>query len=137
MKLWDRITRRVHQSEKTVAPVASSPPAESNPTDFQDITAQDATLKVSDPRLQVLDVRFEYEYRSHHIPGAILVPLPQLPQRYQELDAGRPTLVVCEHGLRSLNACEFLSARGFKQLFNLVGGMSAYRGEMEGAAVNR
>lgn len=137
MKLWDRLTRRDHPLEKTVASVPLSSPAELDPIAFQDITAQEAALKVSGPGLQVLDVRFEYEYQSHHIPGATLVPLPQLPQRYRELDSRRPTLVVCEHGIRSLNACEFLSAQGFKRLFNLVGGMSAYRGEMEGSSVNR
>ncbi len=61
MKLWDRLTRRGYPLEKIVASVPLASPAEPDLIAFQDITAQDAVLKVSDPGLQVLDVRFEYD----------------------------------------------------------------------------
>ena len=99
---------------------------------FQEITTHEAALRLSDPNLQVLDVRFDYEYQSHHITRAVLIPLPQLPQRYQELELSQPILVVCEHGVRSRRACEFLSDKGFKDLFNMLGGMSSYRGDVDG-----
>jgi rhodanese-related sulfurtransferase len=102
---------------------------------FQDISPSDAVPKVDCGDLQVLDVRFEYEYRDHHIPSAILIPLPQLAVRYQELDPDKPTLVVCEHGMRSLQACSFLGSKQFKKLYNMVGGMAAYPGSQEGAGV--
>ena len=100
---------------------------------FQNITAHEAILRLSDPNLQVLDVPFDYEYQSHHITRAVLIPLPQLPQRYQELELSQPILVVCEHGVRSRRACEFLSDKGFKDLFNVLGGMSSYRGDVDGS----
>ena len=102
---------------------------------FLDISASDAVSKVDSGEVQILDVRFEYEYRDHHIPSAVLIPLPKLAIRYQELDPDKPTLVVCEHGMRSLQACNFLGSKRFKTLYNMVGGMAVYPGLQEGAGV--
>ena len=43
--------------------------------------------------ITILDVRQPSEYEQHHIPGAILIPLPQLTERLSELDAKKPVLV--------------------------------------------
>jgi rhodanese-related sulfurtransferase len=102
---------------------------------FQDISAAEAASKIECGEVVVLDVRFEYEYREHHIPSALLIPLPKLAIRYQELNPMHPTLVVCEHGMRSLQACNFLGSKGFKTLYNMVGGMAVYPGRQEGAGV--
>jgi rhodanese-related sulfurtransferase len=102
---------------------------------FEDLSGAEAAKKVADREVQVLDVRYEYEYHDHRIPDATLIPLPQLQARFHELDPQKPTLVVCEHGLRSLNACNFLGNHGFKRLYNLVGGMSVYPGAQEGNGV--
>jgi rhodanese-related sulfurtransferase len=99
---------------------------------FEDLSGNEAARKVVDGEVLVLDVRYEYEYHDHRIPDATLIPLPQLYARFHELDPQKPTLVVCEHGLRSLNACSFLGNQGFKKLYNLAGGMSAYPGPQEG-----
>jgi rhodanese-related sulfurtransferase len=133
-------------SRKSKTPATQSPAPESSesiaPTQFrkeefafdgfQDLSVTEAARKVDQGEVQVLDVRFEYEYRSHRIPGAKLIPLPQLPEHYEDLDPTKPTLVVCEHGMRSLRACSFLSSKGFRMLYNMVGGMSVYPGQQEG-----
>ena len=102
----------------------------------QDVRASLAAGMVESGKVQVLDVRFEHEYRHHRIPGARLIPLPALSERYQELDSEKPWLVVCEHGMRSFQACSFLNSLGFKELYNLIDGMSAYRGKQDGTGVN-
>ena len=102
---------------------------------FEDLSGTEAAKKVADDEVEVLDVRYEYEFHDHRIPGATLIPLPQLHARFHELNPQKPTLVVCEHGLRSLNACNFLGSQGFKKLYNLVGGMSVYPGPQEGTGV--
>ena len=102
---------------------------------FQDISAADAASKIESGEVVVLDVRFEYEYRDHRIPSALLIPLPKLAIRYQELNPTQPTLVVCEHGIRSLQACNFLGSKRFKTLYNMVGGMAVYPGPQEGAGI--
>ena len=55
--------------------------------------------------------------------------------RHSELDPNKPTLVYCEHGVRSVNASVFLANLGFEQLFNLRGGIVQWQGELEGRNV--
>ncbi|HEY8370920.1 MAG TPA: rhodanese-like domain-containing protein [Thermodesulfobacteriota bacterium] len=95
---------------------------------FEEVSAAEALRRLAGPEPPLLlDVRAEEEFRARHAPGAYLIPLDQLPARVGELDAARPTLVVCEHGMRSLVACQFLVARaGFAHVANVRGGMSAW-----------
>ena len=102
----------------------------------RDVSASEAAEMVESGRVLVLDVRFEHEYRHHRIPGSKLVPLPALSNQYQEMDPEKPWLVVCEHGMRSFQACSFLNSLGFKELYNMVGGMSVYRGKQEGTGIS-
>lgn len=85
----------------------------------------------------LLDVRTEPEHRSHRIPGATLVPLHDLPRRAGELDATRPTLVYCEHGVRSIRACLYLKSLGFEDLINLRGGIVTWTGSLEGDSIDQ
>jgi len=77
----------------------------------------------------LLDVRSPGEYEEEHIPGATLLPLPQLNDQYQELDPEKPTLVYCAIGGRSRVAAQLLSGRGFKEVYNLAGGIKAFQGQ--------
>lgn len=77
----------------------------------------------------LLDVRQEVEYEQDHIPGARLVPLSELPDRFDELDKARPLLVYCASGGRSMAAAGLLQGQGFEDVNNLVGGISAWEGE--------
>lgn len=43
--------------------------------------------------ITILDVRQPSEYQENHIPGAVLIPLPQLSDRLGDLDPEKPTLV--------------------------------------------
>jgi rhodanese-related sulfurtransferase/rubrerythrin len=74
----------------------------------------------------LLDVRQPEEYESEHLPGAKLIPLPELSGRLPELDAEKPTLVYCAIGGRSRVAAQVLAAKGFREVFNLSGGIKAW-----------
>jgi sulfur-carrier protein adenylyltransferase/sulfurtransferase len=76
----------------------------------------------------LLDVRQPWEYEDSHLPGAKLMPLPQLSEEYQGLDPGKPTLVHCAVGGRSRVAAQMLSGWGFKEVYNLAGGIKAFQG---------
>jgi rhodanese-related sulfurtransferase/rubrerythrin len=76
----------------------------------------------------LLDVRQPWEYEEDHIPGAKLVPLGDLKEGTQNLDPERPTLVYCAVGGRSRVAAQLLSGRGFKEVYNISGGIKAFRG---------
>ena len=77
----------------------------------------------------LLDVRQPGEYEEDHIPGAKLVPLGDLKEGTQALDPAKPTLVYCAIGGRSRVAAQLLSGRGFQEVYNLSGGIKAYRGD--------
>ncbi len=77
----------------------------------------------------LLDVRQPGEYEESHLPGAKLMPLPQLPAIYKELDPEKPTLVHCARGNRSRVASQMLSGWGFKEVYNLEGGIMAFQGQ--------
>ena len=76
--------------------------------------------------LFMLDVREPFEYEYGHIPDSVLIPLNQIPERLQELDFDKEIVVICHHGQRSMQAANFLSQVGFKQISNLVGGIDAW-----------
>jgi len=77
----------------------------------------------------ILDVRQPWEYEEAHIPGGQLLPLPELTNLYQTLDPEKPTIVHCAIGGRSRVAAQMLSGFGFKEVYNLAGGIKAYQGQ--------
>jgi hydroxyacylglutathione hydrolase len=78
--------------------------------------------------LQILDVRRPAEYQSGHIPGAISAELAHLEEQAGQLDPERPTAVACAGGYRSSAAASLLQRKGFRDLYNVVGGTSAWTG---------
>jgi adenylyltransferase/sulfurtransferase len=76
--------------------------------------------------LFILDVRNPEEFQICRIPGSTLLPLPELPQRFRELDPGREMVVHCKSGMRSAKAIQFLRQQGFRRLTNLMGGILAW-----------
>ncbi|HHP7236047.1 MAG TPA: rhodanese-like domain-containing protein [Desulfobacterales bacterium] len=79
--------------------------------------------------LTLLDVRQPGEYEDGHLPGARLIPLPELNQRLSDLDPRQPTLIYCAVGGRSRVAAQILSAKGFETVYNLAGGFKAWQGK--------
>jgi sulfur-carrier protein adenylyltransferase/sulfurtransferase len=95
-------------------------------------TTGDITVDELQRRLQqgetpfILDVRNPEEFQICRIPGSHFLPLPQLPQRYDELDKNREMVVHCKSGMRSAKAIAFLKQQGFTKLRNLKGGILAW-----------
>jgi len=76
--------------------------------------------------LQLVDVRNPGEHALGAIPGAVNIPVGQLPARLDELDAERPTVVYCAGGYRSSVAASLLRAKGFSDVSDIVGGYGAW-----------
>jgi adenylyltransferase/sulfurtransferase len=74
----------------------------------------------------ILDVRNPEEVQICRIPGTMVIPLPELPRRYQELDRNQEMVVHCKSGVRSAKAIAFLRQQGFTRLKNLKGGILAW-----------
>ena len=77
---------------------------------------------------QLLDVRQEKEYADLHIPGAIPIPLGDLPDRLGDLDQEMKTIVYCRSGVRSVAACQILRDNNFPSVFNMTGGILQWQG---------
>ncbi len=77
----------------------------------------------------LVDVRQPEEYSRSHIPGAKLIPLPELVQDMEKLPADKEVVFYCHSGGRSMSAAIMAEEAGFKgNIFNLTGGMLAWDG---------
>lgn len=80
----------------------------------------------SDPDATLVDVREPKEHKQAAIPGSVLIPLRELPERVHELEGQTPIYVHCKSGKRSAAAVEILNRRGIDQAINVTGGIDAW-----------
>ena len=76
--------------------------------------------------ITILDVREVEEFQSGHIEGALNAPLSTLDKGYEQLDASKRYYVICQGGMRSERACQFLETKGF-DVVNVEGGMNRWK----------
>ena len=79
----------------------------------------------------IVDVREPFEYEIARIEGSKLIPLGELPDRLDELDRDRYTVVHCHSGMRSAQAVQLLRREGFANVFNLTGGIAQWSEEID------
>lgn len=73
----------------------------------------------------VLDVRNPDEYVTAHVPGAVLIPLPELASRQDEIPEADPLYVICAVGGRSLTAAKALVDAGYRAV-SVAGGTNGW-----------
>jgi rhodanese-related sulfurtransferase len=98
---------------------------------IQNISVQEAQDMILKDEITILDVRTPEEYDSGHIPNSELIPLHELEGRTEDLDKNATYLIVCRSGNRSQQASDLLSKKGFEKIYNMVGGMNEWTGEVE------
>lgn len=75
----------------------------------------------------LLDVREPWEFERAWIDGAKLMPMGDVPSRaHQELDPEEPIVVICHHGVRSMNVTVWLRQQGFEKVQSMRGGIDAW-----------
>ena len=81
--------------------------------------------KMIDKDAILLDVRSPQEYKEGHLEGSYLIPEYELKAKAQEilLDKERPIIVYCSSGNRSKKAQKLLEKMGYKNVYNLYGGL--------------
>jgi sulfur-carrier protein adenylyltransferase/sulfurtransferase len=94
---------------------------------FGRLAPDEAKRRLDAGELHLVDVREQWEYTRDHIPNAQLTPLGQIIARPQEAITTDDVLFVCEVGQRSAVAAEMAAALGMKNVYNLEGGMQAWR----------
>ena len=88
-------------------------------------------IRRSNQSLTILDVREPWEVAICAIAGSINVPLSSLPQNLSRLPAEGPLVVVCHHGMRSMQAVVWLRQNGFENATNLQGGIDAWARQVD------
>ncbi|GER92867.1 rhodanese-like domain-containing protein [hot springs metagenome] len=76
----------------------------------------------------LLDVRQPEEYKDGHIPGAVLLPLPELPDRLGELNVRNGIITYCRLGRRSLAAAQLIADERDAEVYTIDGGIMAWNG---------
>ena len=89
-----------------------------------DVDGLDA-LRADGP-IALIDVRTDAEIARGVIAGAQHIALHELPQHVSEMNPDAVTVVYCQSGGRSAQACAFLANQGFAKLHNLQGGVLAW-----------
>ena len=74
----------------------------------------------------LLDVRAPLEYQDNHIKGTINISVSDLRTRHSELDPEKTTILICSSGNRSSLGASILKQHGFKDIYNVAGGMTGY-----------
>ncbi len=102
-----------------------------------EITPQDVKRRVDGgERLTLIDVREPAEFQAARIAGAELIPMRTIPAELQRLEAAADdsTLVVlCHHGVRSLNVVNWLREQGVASCQSMAGGIDRWSLEIDPA----
>jgi rhodanese-related sulfurtransferase len=77
--------------------------------------------------IMLIDVRSSKEYEKGHVPGAVNVPLSDIGDKIKKLKKDKELVVYCRSGNQSIWAIKRLMGMGYKNLFNLKGGYSAWK----------
>jgi len=97
--------------------------------DIDVVTTNDMITNSSYSNLVILDVRNQTEYDKERLDGAILIPVIELESRIAELAVYKDSeiLVYCRTGVRSSLASSILDSNNFTMVFNMIGGISAWK----------
>ena len=104
--------------------ITPASPVLDDSTSGDDVTVEELKLFIdNNDGVFLLDVREPQEYQICSIPGSVLIPLGELPNRISELGGHEDVVVHCKSGVRSAKAVKILSDAGFKKVRNLSGGI--------------
>jgi sulfur-carrier protein adenylyltransferase/sulfurtransferase len=127
-------------------PVCGDSPTITKPIDYENFCGMRAADNGAIPAISVselkrkidkgeamliVDVREPFEYEIAHLANSKLIPLGELPDRLDELDRSKEIVAHCHTGVRSALAVDLLQEAGFKNAFNLTGGIEAWASEID------
>ena len=97
-----------------------------------EISSTEAAALLKDGTARLIDVREPWEFATARIDGSVEMPMGDVPSRaHRELDPDERLVVVCHHGMRSMNVTVWLRNQGFEQAQSLRGGIDAWSAEVD------
>ncbi|MED4352569.1 rhodanese-like domain-containing protein [Schinkia azotoformans] len=98
---------------------------------MKQITAKEVETLINEgKKIDIIDVREDFEVATGKIPGAVHIPIGSIEFRMDELDKSKEYIIVCHSGARSGAVTRFLEGHGFNAT-NMSGGMVEWEGEIE------
>jgi rhodanese-related sulfurtransferase len=125
---WQRFgTKPEKQYQRTCVNGCMTPPFE--------VTPQAANEQVSITKQSILvDVREPVEFALARLDGAELIPMASIPSELQKLEGladSKDLLILCHHGVRSLQVTMWLRARGIDNCYSVAGGIDRWSVEVD------
>jgi rhodanese-related sulfurtransferase len=115
-------------------PMSTVPFAPDSPAPDISVQALAQKLEAGDA-VQLIDVREPWEVSTAAIDGFVNLPLSEFAhwetRIHQQFEADAETLVLCHHGMRSAQMCQWLRSQGFAHVRNVVGGIDAYAQQVD------
>ena len=101
---------------------------------FKDVTPQESSEiikeNINNPKFVLWDVRTPSEFQSSHLEGAVNVDYQSnFKAEVEKRDKGKKYLLYCKSGIRSANAMEIMRHFGFKEVYNMLGGITYWADE--------
>lgn len=111
-----------------------------NPEDYPEISPADLAKKLrQDAAFHLLDVRelWELDLAQIHDPHLHVIPMSQMAREREEAipaelqDRDAEIIVMCHHGVRSMQVTQWMRALGWRNVFSLAGGIDAYANQVD------
>jgi len=98
----------------------------------REVTPAEFVATLADrPGTLLVDVREAWELDIARFPGALHVPMNEIPGRLADLDRDRDLVIACRSGARSLTVARFLQSQGYPSVANLAGGILAWQRDVD------
>lgn len=81
----------------------------------------------------IIDLRTNENYRKYHLPGAINIPINEIPDNLEYLSGYKDKyiLLYCGIGSQSISAGKVLILNGFNKIYSLYNGIKEYKFDLE------
>lgn len=88
-------------------------------------------LETAESQPVLLDVRELWEFDTCHLEGSLHIPMGEITRRLDELPNDQEIVVICHHGIRSMQVARFLLHNGFEKVINLSGGVDGWAKDVD------
>lgn len=99
---------------------------------MQHMRPKELNAYLANEEVVIIDVREEWEFDICKIANSsINIPMGKLQEYIDKLDSNKTYVMVCHHGIRSLQMAHYLEQSGFSHIINLSGGVAAWANEVD------
>ncbi|WXT99796.1 MAG: Sulfurtransferase [Catillopecten margaritatus gill symbiont] len=98
---------------------------------MKDFTATELDAYLKDNQPLLLDVREQWEWDKCHFENSKLLPMGQIMANIDSLDKSEEIVIICHHGIRSMQVARYFDSIGFEKVINLRGGIDAWAKQVD------